>query len=344
MQKKRTFRQIILAIAVLFVLNLTLTAKTPGELKKEFTGISRIKVNTVSGDCIIQKGGSKSVKVYLDHSYGPDSAFIPIVEKRGSVLFIKEKFAGRTSHGSAVWNLTIPDGLELKFNTASGSLDISGLELECDANTASGDIDLENVRGELDASTASGNIEVNKLQGDRISLSTASGRVKITNVAADFRASTASGSISADHLDGKIRLSVASGDIDINDCRGELQVSAASGDIDVAGLKPTDECEFSAASGDVDVRLGESVKHDLSLSAASGDCRLDFDGHTINAMIEVTARAKRNRISAPFKFDREDIHSDWGGHRQMVTKSVKLGNGGPFIRLETASGKAVLKK
>ncbi len=86
-------------------------------------------------------------------------------------------------------------------------------------------------------------------------------------------------------------MSAASGDIRINDCMGGIKARTASGDID----------------------LGSNAKYDLSSSAAFGDCPLDFNGIVINAMIEVTAWLKRNRISAPSQFDEEKVHSDCGG-------------------------------
>ncbi|KAA3613903.1 MAG: hypothetical protein DWQ05_16655 [Calditrichaeota bacterium] len=343
MKRTMFLSKITLIIAVLFLLNISLGAMTPGELKKEFSDINRIKINTISGDCIIQKGNSKVVKLSLDHTYSSDSGFIPIIEKRGSMLMLKEKFEGRHSRGSAVWTLSVPDGLDIKFNTASGSLEISQIKVDVDANTASGDLDLNDIQGELDMNTASGDIDCQNIKGNRITLNTASGRIKLVDIEADFKAGAASGTISASNVAGKIRMSVASGDINVDNCKGELKLSAASGDIEVTGLQPTDDCEFSTASGNVDVRLGSSPEYDLSLSSASGNSRLDFNGNKINAMIEMTARAKRNRISAPFKFDTEDVHSRWNNH-DMVTKIAKIGSGGPYIRIETASGKAVVRK
>ncbi|MCA9734623.1 DUF4097 family beta strand repeat protein [candidate division KSB1 bacterium] len=343
MQSKLRFWQIIFIVSSFFFVSAHLGAKAPAEIKKEFSGIDRIKISTISGDCFVKKGDSKTIAVIMNHTYGAESGFVPVMEKHGSLLVLKEEFEGRSSNGSSIWNLSIPDGIDLKFSTASGEFEITGLKVELDANSASGDMELSDVQGELDINTASGQIDGQNIRGDHVALNTASGRIKLKDVEADLKASAASGEISALNLMGNIRLSVASGDIDIDGCKGELKASAASGDIVIIGFTLTDESSVSAASGDVEVKLAASPEYDLSLSAASGDCQLDFNGNDINGTFDLTARANRNRISAPFQFDREEIHKRWGD-TEMVTKTAKVGKGTPYISISSASGKVEVRK
>ena len=91
----------------------------------------------------------------------------------------------------------------------------------------------------------------------------------------------------------------------------------------------------------VDVSLGKELAHNLKISSASGDSRLSFNGHPIRGFIEMTAKAGRNRIKAPFKFDDEEFYYKWND--EYVTKSVTKGNARPRIEISTASGRAVLE-
>ena len=64
---------------------------------------------------------------------------MPIFEKNGSTLTIKEEFErGSTSGKSPVWNLTVPDGLEISYASGSGSITAENLEVELEAAAGSG--------------------------------------------------------------------------------------------------------------------------------------------------------------------------------------------------------------
>ena len=86
--------------------------------------------------------------------------------------------------------------------------------------------------------------------------------------------------------------------------------------------------------------LSKSADHDLKISTASGDAMLNFNDNPIRGFIKMTAKAKRGRIKAPFKFDDEEYYSKWDD--EYVTKSVTKGSDNPSIEISTASGKAVL--
>ena len=151
---------------------------------------------------------------------------------------------------------------------------------------------------------------------------------------------TASGSIKVKNVSGEIDFNTASGDVKISESTGEFEVSTASGDINATEVVLKRSSSFSAASGDVDVGLGKSPEYDLSVSTASGDSRLNFNSNPIRGRLEMTARARKGRIRAPFKFDDEEYYYKWD--QEYVTKFIERDRDFPLITINTASGRAIL--
>jgi DUF4097 and DUF4098 domain-containing protein YvlB len=263
-----------------------------------------VRVNTISGDLVVKKGATDQIEVEVIASYSPSDSFEPKFRERGNVLKMSERMYGSNS-GSSTWILTVPEGTEIDFSTASGDLTVEELSGEFSAETASGDIVLEDCRGEFDFSTASGDIEVMS-------------------------------------CNGAFDISTASGDIDMEDCHGEFELSTASGDVDASGILIEDASSFSTASGRVNVKLAQTAEHDLELSSASGRVILNYDGHPIKGFFEFTAKVRNGHISAPFDFDDEEEFRRWDD--RYVRKSFTRDSDTPQIIIETASGKAILRK
>jgi DUF4097 and DUF4098 domain-containing protein YvlB len=217
----------------------------------------------------------------------------------------------------------VPEGAEVDFSTASGDLEVTGPIGEIEASTASGDIELENVIGEVEVSTASGEITIAKADGE-------------------LDISTASGDVEGDGIKGEINISTASGEIEISDSKGAFGLSCASGEITAKGITVEGSSTFSTASGSVEVILAKTSEYDLSLSTASGDVTLDYNGNTVKGYFEFKADKRRGKIKCPFDFDEEEEYER--GDRTYVRKSFSKGGDEPEIILSTASGKVVLKK
>lgn len=290
---------------------------------KEFDGVKSIRLGTVSGDCIIKTHRSSKVIVDLVYDVDPEDALDYKIEERQGKLVIKERWDGGSSSGDVLWTLTVPDDAEIDFSSASGNLEVTGPIGEIDASTASGDIGLENVSGEIEVSTASGEVTITKGDGD----------VEI---------STASGDVEGNGIKGEINISTASGEIEISDSKGVFELSCASGEITAEGITVEGSSNFSTASGSVEVILAKTSEYDLSLSAASGDVTLDYNGNAIKGYFEFEARKRRGSIKCPFDFDKEEEIEKWD--KTYVRKSFSRSGNEPEINLHTASGKVVLKK
>jgi len=272
------------------------------EETKTYQGIETIRLNTVSGDCIVQKSTGTDVTVEVVWSYQPRDSFEPRFNDRGKVLKLSEEMYGSNS-GRSTWTLTVPDNVEITFGSASGNFEIVGLQGEFSAETASGDIRAEDCGGRLKLSSASGNIELRGCKGD-------------------------------------VRASSASGDVELTECSGEFDVSSASGDVDADGVILQEIGSFSSASGSVLVILGAAPEHDLSVGSASGDATLNYNGNPLNGRFEFAAQYRHGHISAPVKFDGEDRYERHG--ERYISKWFTKGPGTPLISLSTGSGDAVL--
>lgn len=324
--------------AVGALLLLLLSHGYSGELNKTFKDVKEIRIKTVSGDCIVQKGSSGEVKVEVVYTYD-DRDFQPEMQQRGARLELSENFASRSSRGRSTWTLTVPEDTDIDFSTASGELDVSDLKSTIDASTASGDVTLRNIRGDIEVSTASGEIEGKNLEG-RLEISTASGDVDVSDIGGEPKFSTASGNIRAAGINGEVEMSAASGNINLVRGSGEFELSAASGDVDAEDLRLTNRSSFSAASGDVEVSFAQSPEFDIKVSSASGDAIVNFNGHAIRGLIEMTAKTRNGRIKAPFDFDEEEVY--YRGDAEYVTKIARRESDAPRIEISTASGVAAL--
>ena len=318
----RVSRTTVLTVILLVLLTAHVLGGRREEMTKTYENIEAVRINTVSGDCVIMVGEGDKVEVHLEYSIRPRDSFEPEFRERGKVLILGEDFYGSSS-GHSLWTLTVPKTTEIEFETASGDFEAAGLE------------------GDLDISTASGDVDLRDCQGD-IELNTASGRINLDNLSGYIDGNTASGDIRASNLSGEITLNTASGSIDIDDSQGDFELNTASGDVDALGVVMDGRSIFTTASGRVYVQLAETSAHDLRLSSASGKVTLDYNGNPVKGYFEFVAKANRwGRISSPFDFDHEEEFYQWGD--EYVMKSFTSETDEPEILIETASGRATLE-
>ncbi|MFH1372607.1 MAG: DUF4097 family beta strand repeat-containing protein [bacterium] len=174
----------------------------------------RIKISTVSGDCVVMKGKTDQIEVEVINSYSPRDSFKPKVRERKNTLRLSENILG-SNNGSATWTLTVPDGTEIEFSSASGDLIIENLSGDFSSETASGDVEVLGCTGGFYFNTASGTIEIEDCSGEFV-IATASGDVDAVNVVLREAGSfaTASGKVEvalAETADHDLTLSSASG-------------------------------------------------------------------------------------------------------------------------------------
>ncbi len=291
------------------------------QIDQTFTGIEEIEISTGSSDCELEKGSGDLVNVKLEHTYGSD--FKPTVEKVSNRLIIRESNQG-SKRGEGTWTITIPDGLEIDFNTGSGDFEASNVAVEeLDLNAGSGDFSLTNISGEIESNAGSGDLEVDQFEGE-------------------LEANAGSGDLTVSDAAGEIELNCGSGDIDLSSISGGIEANVGSGDIEAEDLILAESSSFNSGSGDVVVELSESLKEDISVNSGSGDAVLSFNGNQINGTVVMTANKKNGEIHAPFPFDKEEEINN-NGHT-TIKKTAMLGDGSIEIRVGTGSGEARISR
>ncbi len=290
-------------------------------ISKSFSGIESISINTSSSDCILKKGSSPDVKVDLEHNYS--KSFEPVIDKEGSRLVIKELFEKGSTRGQGKWTLTVPDNMDVRFNTGSGNLEAADLDFELDMNTGSGDIELEKVRADLKFNTGSGDIFLTEVEGV-------------------YAANTGSGSFQLDNANGDFRLNTGSGDIRLKNVNAVVSANTGSGDVRASGLTLAGKCTFNTGSGNATIQLQATPKFDISVNSGSGDSQIDFAGNTIAGLIVMKANKKNGRIEAPFEFDK--VEEEKSGSQTIIKKTSQIGNSDAKIKISTGSGSASISK
>jgi len=270
------------------------------EITKKFDSKERVEIKTLSADCLIKKGNSTEIILEAVSDYYPQAAAELKIKDRDKVLYLTEIVYGSID-GSAIWTLSVPDGIEIDFKSTSGGLEIFDLQGDFSANTASGGYKLLSCQGRFDFSTASGDYEV-------------------------------------DNCEGKFDIHSASGNLHIDNCKGRFDASSASGNVRAGNLTITDRSSFGSASGNAEVVLGETPQFDLSVGSASGDAMLDCAGHQLKGYFEISARRRGGRIKASVDFDEtEEITKN---DQVYTVKSFTKGDRYPKISVGTSTGKA----
>jgi len=292
------------------------------KVEKSFDGISSIRLNTASGDCDIQKGSGSQVSVMVEFTYDPDD-FELKMEKNGSRLVLEEKFNARNMRGSSEWTLLVPDGLDIDFNSGSGSLDLTGLKVDMKFNTGSGDADVRNVDGDLNFNSGSGDFEFYEVKGE-------------------VRANSGSGDHKLNSVNASVKANSGSGDVDLDRSTGEFKLNTGSGDVEAENISLTQDGNFNTGSGDVEVSLLASLDHDINLNSGSGDAVLDFNGNNIEGIITMKAKKRGGDIRAPFEFDKVEEIEENG--EIYIKKTKKIGNKNIEIYVGTGTGTAVIRE
>jgi len=271
-------------------------------ITKTYEGVDEIEISVSSGSAIFKKSSTNKITIELEHTF--DIEYNPTFRKDGSKLDINDKniVRNRNYSGSSTWTFTIPDNLEVEFETGSGDAEIADLTIEFDMSSGSGDFDISNSDGEIEISTGSGDIEASNVKGD-------------------------------------LEFSTGSGDIDLDKVVAAIDASTGSGNVDGTDIELSDRSSFSSGSGDVEVALAKSANFDISVSSGSGDAALNFGGNKIDGVLVMEINKDRGRIRTPFDFDTEE-EIDQGRNNIKVRKTKKFGSKDIQIRISSGSGTA----
>lgn len=230
--------------------------------------------------------------------------------------------------------------------TLPASLSLDQLRI----STASAKVTAENVTArDLSISTASGRVNASASGTETVRVSTASGAAALTiSGAKDCSLSAASGNltlISSEAIE-KLTMDTASGDISVTvPSAGSAELNADSGKVTCVCPGVLGDLDMDTASGSITCELGEPGK--LKLESASGKitARIASPGDT---KIESASGTVRLTLpaDAAFVLDLDTASGELESDFAYVHKNGKYicGDGGPTIRIETASGNVFLTK
>ena len=305
MKKTKT---IVLSVVFLCLLVSTaLFSATEETLDKSFEAQDEVRFKLVLGDCKVKKSTDGRIHVNLVYSYKAEIKFEPIMEIKGSRLILEEKYRGKSENnkGYSKWTVAVPDGIEIDLNSATGSLNVDGLNLEIEGSTGTGEIELSNVKGEFEVSSGTGNVDVKDSEGE-------------------------------------FEVSSGTGNVDINNSKGNFEASSGTGNVKADGITLDDEGNFSSGTGDAEVVFPEGTDFELNVSSGTNDAELNMKGKPIEGYFEFKCHARRGRIDSPIKFDEEKEYEE--GDQKYLQKSFTKGNKSIRVYISTGTGKAKLKK
>ncbi len=315
-----------LAAAALALLICALsTASYAGKTKvieKSFDRVESLRIETVLGGCVIEKGTGSGIEIRLEYSYD-EGQFEARFKERDGTLYIEEDLEGENVRGESDWHIVVPAGIDIRFESATGSLKATGLSGELEARSGTGEIMIYGFNGDLEAHSGTGEIILSGSEGE-------------------FDLNSGTGDVIVNDSRGNVEASSGTGNVSIDKAKGDFEVSSGTGSVEAAGLSLEDHGEFSSGTGDAEVSLPEGGDYELEISSGTGKAVLECNGAGLDAYVEMSAKKRSGRITSSYDFDEEEEY--YRGEDKYVRKSLTKGSGARKIEIRTGTGTAKLKK
>jgi hypothetical protein len=274
-------------------------------IEKTFPKKDEVRFKLALGEANITRSMDGKIHVRLEYTYYKDKFEPRFIEKEKS-LILEEKFRGYNNHGGeGIWNVSIPDGIEIEFNSGTGGLTVEGLDIEVDGNSGTGSIEVRDAKGQ-------------------------------------FKLNSGTGSVSAEGSTGDFDLNSGTGRVVVEECKGDFEANSGTGNVEASDITIESTGDFNSGTGDAEVINPGGVDYDLSVSSGTGDAVLDLAGKPLQGGFEFTCHARRGKIVCPVKFDTEDIYEE--GDQTYLRKRFMRGKDTPQYFISTGTGRAVLKR
>jgi len=267
------------------IINLPLFAsaqmQTLVDLKKEYTGISTIEVE--SGMLAVSYEGRAdasyiNMEAFLESNSdrGQDIVFVTI----GNTLKIKYQSGSGSSNTSNIRtkghiNLVGPEDVKITLASSSGTVNMTNISSpHTNLKVSSGNINLSNLKGDLTLTGSSGRIKASGITG-AVKCKISSGVVELSDVDGPVDFSSSSGRLNAKDIRGKVDVSLSSGSINLENIAelGNLSLSSGSIKAENAGLSP--ETKLNGSSGSIRIKTPTALNlYNFNLNAGSGSLRV----------------------------------------------------------------------
>jgi hypothetical protein len=291
-------------------------------IEKSFDRVESLKIETILGDCVIKHGSGSSIEIRVEYTYDKDE-FEAKFKERGGALYVEEDLDGEDIDGGSDWLIVVPEGIEIEFESATGSLKVSGISGELEASSGTGDMFISDFKGELDVNSGTGDI----------TLTGSDGEFKLNSGTGDVTVSDASGIFDANS---------GTGDVEVGKAKGDFEINSGTGNVEAADLSLEDYGEFSSGTGNANVDLPDGGEYELEVSSGTGKATVECKGADLNAYVEMTARKRDGKISSSYDF--EDEEEFYRNDDKYVRKWFTKGDGSRKIEIKTGTGRAKIKK
>ena len=291
-------------------------------IEKSFDRVESLEIDLVLGDCVIRQGSGNSIEIRVEYTYDDDE-FEAKFKERGGSLYVGEDFDGDNIKGDSEWLIVVPEGIEIEFEAATGTLKVEGLSGELDASSGTGDMIISDFKGELDVNSGTGDVFLSGSDGD-------------------FKLNSGTGDVAVKDASGSFDANSGTGDVEIDKARGDFEANSGTGNVEASNLEVEDFGEFSSGTGNADVDLPEGNEYELEVSSGTGKATLDCGGADLNAYVEMSSKKRKGKISSSFDFEDEEEY--YRNDDKYVRKWFTKGDGSRKIEIRTGTGRAKIKK
>ncbi|GAB2196242.1 DUF4097 family beta strand repeat-containing protein [Sessilibacter sp. MAH4] len=228
--------------------------------EKKSTGTSpRVEIQNAKGKINIESWDRPEVKVSGVLDEHAKEFIFEASENNVRILVESQQHSGRSS--GSILTVFLPEQAQISAEGTATDFIINKIQGDIKLETVSGDVRISGNRARLDIDTVSGDIGVMDHEG----------LVFIESV---------SGDISYDGLATRMEIESIQGDIDVNN-QGKLseaEFSSVSGDIETKTYTGNDRLslEWSAVSGDIDVSFLDSVNASFEIETMNGNIKNFF--------------------------------------------------------------------
>jgi hypothetical protein len=301
---KRSKTTVLAVLVLMAAIAVNAFAEAEQKVQKTFDKSKEIRFKLVLGGCAIQPSSDGKIHVDLVYSFSKED-YEPILEVKSQYLLLQEKFRENNAKGFSRWTVSIPEGVAIDFNSATGDLTISGLTVDIKGSTGTGELNIEKVKGDVRFSTGTGRVDVLDSEGD-FEVGSGTGRVTVRNF------------------------------------KGDISAESGTGDVDARDITLERKGEFSSGTGTAEVVFPGGENFELSVSSGTRNAILKMNGRPIQGFFEFGCQAKRGRIVCSEKFDKEEEYTE--NDTKHFLKSFTRGKGTPKISVKTGTGRAELVK
>jgi hypothetical protein len=276
----------------------------------------------------------------------------------------------------AEFELSIPDDLdEVAVVTGAGDIRALGIPGRVTLKTRAGTIVAHDVEGALQAETRAGNIDaaglgatarllsaggdviVRDAVGDLV-IRTSGGDVRVGRAGGSVEADTGGGGVTIEQSSGDVKVSSNGGDIEVGESGGAVAVATGGGGIRVGSAKRGVRCETNAgpitldgiqgsiraltSAGSIRALLQGRLPGDSDLQTWHGDVLVSLPESlpvTIQALVD-------NPVGQAIQseFPLTIVRDTQSAGRPLETGEIRIGGGGPVLKLRTLGGRIVIRK